>query len=106
MSVDEPAYKTQLLLLDLLTSWDDKQQTISEPAFDLLVRELNDAGAITATMDDSAPEPELALDMGPLLSGAGALLNLTVGVLAAQTGLDRLALIHSLRESVHAAHRP
>lgn len=87
-----------------MTMWDEVEQTMDENVFDMLVRELNEAGAITATMVERAPEPELDLDITPLLSGMGGLLHLTIGLLAAQTGLDRLAIVSTLRDGVREAN--
>lgn len=104
MPLDSPSAKTGFILLDLMTMWDEVEETMDENVFDMLVRELNEAGAITATMDESAPEAGLDLDITPLLSGVGGLLHLTIGLLAAQTGLDRLAIINTLRDGVRGAN--
>ena len=50
MTDDAASYRTQLLLLDFLSLWDETQQTMSEPAFDLLVQEVMEAGAVAYSM--------------------------------------------------------
>lgn len=102
---DELARLTAHKLLDLASVFDHETGSLPPGAFETVMVELGEMRAVSALVDDEAPEGErITVDIGPLLSATGFLLGLFVEFSALKSGQDRLAVINILRETVDKSH--
>lgn len=89
-------------LLDLLALWDDETNSVADGAMDLTTERLAEVGAVTALVDDAAPDVAITVDVGPLLTASEFLLEVLLKHAANESGQDRLSVIGHLRDSAEA----
>lgn len=94
--------------LDMLTAmdWDDDPTGSGNGlALTTAFERFNDIGAVSATVDDLGDDLAVTVDIGPLLNGAGFLLQTLVGMVVTKfENLDQDSLIAELREHVDEHH--
>lgn len=100
--MSDATLRTADVIIDMAVAFDESASNeVNTVAIETALSALEEAGAIAVTFD--AETNEVTMELTPLLTAVNMSIEMLAGSLALQTGSDRLTILATLREHLHAA---